>query len=1223
MLWYNVDTQLDDFRDRCALHIRWCTDGYRIPAAPDGSPLQTYGTVAQSVAPDTRPNSLRFAKKWAQRLNYLLYEYLAHTSRRRAVGLPSLAGKYASAMMLLIRLVYSLANKDSEFMGEKHIGDLIQLTKDLLTMNCANAAGRWHAHMRELERSDYEEMLSQLFERYFDIIRSPGWSFRPEVRVTSWIQSDIQTQVARRNETLKSEWHFLTELLPKLQAIIPDAEKHFVVGMMTLSQALLRDLRILCSTDDAGASQVFDDVVRGNLGDVTKLLLGDLGFARQVCESAYVISQYEAVHTTDLLNRLSEAGFRAVHICDPALQLPPPGRSLAKQTSEPSPTPTRDDADASLPGLAVEASDHRQPEGRLSRSNSEDSAPEGHQTGMSAVQRRSASVGVGADSRLSSWAETLPVEGIEGAEPHDGPFMSRRRRHRTVSANFGRGGMDIQQPHRVILVPPRLTDSQLKALLHAWCSHDATVGYMIVLSTTLPGADTFDWQKFEDMQFTVSSHSAQLIYDLRLLPQCLCLTAGSNQQLQRSRQDFEREANHVGDRVSAVSKSVRVVIEKDVAFHKSKQLQCDLHTIALQVADQLFDRAETVSKHAVDEICEWQAVEGDWMMAFSYCKSVSRLSLTRSEMNRLANRGRSAAVRYDELYQKLKEEKRMQRKQQEALQTLGGIARVGMGLRRWRKKSSNRPGPTRTSSLPKGKDGVRQMRRGSLNSQVDMINVSLANMMDQDGGDSLDDEDGGDSPDSGAASPAVDYQARAQLAQRFGISRAERAWRATHHVPRHNLPAHRVGPCDAPAGEAAELLDSVRNAVAEGKDEAAITAIVDEYAAQHIGTGNARGDQVGNSQDPLPIRDAKRLISRVIGQPREQPQLPNGGSSPAVQRGSKDFGVRDEKSVFTEKYLKAGRITIFYTTSTYSLDTVLRNCQAVRAKMASARSVRTEYDLGLPINSSVIEALKRYYTSSYTLPQVFFGKDLIGGYEEIFGMSDDELQSFISQFLQQNQTWMEIGWDELKFFGDQLGAGAQGAVRKARWKGNDYAVKVFKTSETTDFEDEVRVLEHLRHPNIVTFYGAVTRDSQHHAIVVELCRGSVYDYLQKFGKEKTPSGSARLNLLTRIRYAHDAAKGLIFLHSRKVIHCDLKTSNLLVANDATTTVKICDFSMSRITSVKVGDRKSGGGMIVPTHPEATGSGTPGFISPVRVPHSHSSMAWFLRVVQIADMRRQF
>jgi serine/threonine protein kinase len=114
-----------------------------------------------------------------------------------------------------------------------------------------------------------------------------------------------------------------------------------------------------------------------------------------------------------------------------------------------------------------------------------------------------------------------------------------------------------------------------------------------------------------------------------------------------------------------------------------------------------------------------------------------------------------------------------------------------------------------------------------------------------------------------------------------------------------------------------------------------------------------------------------------------------------------------------------------------------------------------------------------------------------------------------------------------------------------------------------------------------------------------------YDYLQKFGKAREPTGKPRLPLGARIRYAFDAAKGMIFLHSRKVIHCDLKTSNLLVANDAAMTVKICDFSMSRISTVKVGNQQSGGGMVVPTHPEATGSGTPGFISPVSVPHSCS------------------
>ena len=125
----------------------------------------------------------------------------------------------------------------------------------------------------------------------------------------------------------------------------------------------------------------------------------------------------------------------------------------------------------------------------------------------------------------------------------------------------------------------------------------------------------------------------------------------------------------------------------------------------------------------------------------------------------------------------------------------------------------------------------------------------------------------------------------------------------THHVPRQDLPADRVGPCDAPAGEAAELLERVRSAVAEGRDEAAMYAIVDEFAVQHF--GGSPGGEVGNSLDPQPIRDARRLISRVIGQLGEQPQLPSsqGMSSPAAQRGREDLGDRDEKSVFTEKCL--------------------------------------------------------------------------------------------------------------------------------------------------------------------------------------------------------------------------------------------------------------------------------------------------------------------------------
>jgi serine/threonine protein kinase len=82
----------------------------------------------------------------------------------------------------------------------------------------------------------------------------------------------------------------------------------------------------------------------------------------------------------------------------------------------------------------------------------------------------------------------------------------------------------------------------------------------------------------------------------------------------------------------------------------------------------------------------------------------------------------------------------------------------------------------------------------------------------------------------------------------------------------------------------------------------------------------------------------------------------------------------------------------------------------------------------------------------------------------------------------------------------------------------------------------------------------------------ELCKGAVFDFLQKFGTAKDGAGRAKLSLGKRLKYAHDAAKGIMFLHGRRIIHCDLKSQNLLVAKDQNDTVKICDFSMSRMTS---------------------------------------------------------
>jgi hypothetical protein len=184
--------------------------------------------------------------------------------------------------------------------------------------------------------------------------------------------------------------------------------------------------------------------------------------------------------------------------------------------------------------------------------------------------------------------------------------------------------------------------------------------------------------------------------------------------------------------------------------------------------------------------------------------------------------------------------------------------------------------------------------------------------------------------------------------------------------------------------------------------------------------------------------------------------------------------------------LKPGRITLFTTSDTY-VPQIKEDCATMREMVAGlgtmARELRTEYDVALPINTKAKEALKKYFVDSYKLPQIFFGRDLIGDAKDFqVHVESGEVEELLAQFIDQDQTWTEIPWSNLDF-GPKLGAGAQGTVRQARWNGSDCAVKVFRKEDVKDFTTEVELLVHVRHPNVVTFFGAVTKDAEHHAIV--------------------------------------------------------------------------------------------------------------------------------------------
>jgi serine/threonine protein kinase len=105
------------------------------------------------------------------------------------------------------------------------------------------------------------------------------------------------------------------------------------------------------------------------------------------------------------------------------------------------------------------------------------------------------------------------------------------------------------------------------------------------------------------------------------------------------------------------------------------------------------------------------------------------------------------------------------------------------------------------------------------------------------------------------------------------------------------------------------------------------------------------------------------------------------------------------------------------------------------------------------------------------------------------------------------------------------------------------------------------MLLELRHPNLVLFMGAATL-SHPTIIVSELCEGGpLFQLLHS-------QPDIKLSWPQRLKGAMDTAKGMTFLHRRRVVHRDLKSLNLLLVSkvsgrDEGLWVKISDFGLSR------------------------------------------------------------
>ncbi|GAB2298542.1 hypothetical protein Dimus_032607 [Dionaea muscipula] len=210
----------------------------------------------------------------------------------------------------------------------------------------------------------------------------------------------------------------------------------------------------------------------------------------------------------------------------------------------------------------------------------------------------------------------------------------------------------------------------------------------------------------------------------------------------------------------------------------------------------------------------------------------------------------------------------------------------------------------------------------------------------------------------------------------------------------------------------------------------------------------------------------------------------------------------------------------------------------------------------------------------FTLPSVTEGDDISSGLES-HNITDEDKDDPINNALIAEieagiyglQIIKNVDLEELR----ELGSGTYGTVYHGKWRGSDVAIKRIKKScfsgrlseedrLTKDFWREAQILSKLHHPNVVAFYGVVPDGAGGTlATVTEyMVNGSLRNALIK--KDRT------LDRRQKLVIAMDAAFGMEYLHSKNIVHFDLKCDNLLVnlRDPQRPICKVGDFGLSRI-----------------------------------------------------------
>jgi len=153
---------------------------------------------------------------------------------------------------------------------------------------------------------------------------------------------------------------------------------------------------------------------------------------------------------------------------------------------------------------------------------------------------------------------------------------------------------------------------------------------------------------------------------------------------------------------------------------------------------------------------------------------------------------------------------------------------------------------------------------------------------------------------------------------------------------------------------------------------------------------------------------------------------------------------------------------------------------------------------------------------------------------------------------------------------------------------------------------EVRILSSLSHPNIVQYLDSARQQGEL-CIWMEYCEGGTLALAIK-RRAGTPFETAVV-----VRWLHQLASALTYVHAECILHRDLKTANVFLT--ASGDIKLGDFGLSRTLSTY-------------THFATSVVGTPYYMAPevlASESYAHAADCWSLGVIlfELLTLRRPF